>query len=269
MNTTIVMVAYKSEHLIQKNIEKIDKKIKVIIIDNSENKDFKKQIETKHENISIVLNKNRGFGQAANLGASLVKTKYILFCSPDNFVEKNSIKKLESLYEKFNDKSSVFILSDENNCPANVKKIKETRGMLCFFIEKKIFLKLSGFDEKFFLYYEDADFLRRALKEKINIYQVPIKYSNKLGSHDKRFNHPVEVNRNWHLMWSKFYYKKKYYGYIYSFISTLPYLIRSLIRLMIYSKDSTQKEIYLARISGLYNSYILKEPWYRPKIDQK
>ena len=38
---------------------------------------------------------------------------------------------------------------------------------------------------------------------------------------------------------------------------------------MIYSKNPTQKEIYLARISGLYNSYILKEPWYRPKIDQK
>ena len=70
-------------------------------------------------------------------------------------------------------------------------------------------------------------------------------------------------------MWSKFYYKRKYYGYIYSFISTLPYLIRSLIRVIIYSKNTTQKEIYLARISGLYNSYILKEPWYRPKIDQK
>ena len=88
MNTTIVMVAYKSEDLIQKNIEQIDKKIKVIVIDNSGNKDFKKKIETKYENITIVLNENKGFGQAANLGASLAKTKYILFCSPDNFVEK-------------------------------------------------------------------------------------------------------------------------------------------------------------------------------------
>ena len=69
-------------------------------------------------------------------------------------------------------------------------------------------------------------------------------------------------------MWSKFYYKKKYYGYIFSFLSTMPYLIRSLIRLIIYINNPIQKEIYLARISGLYNSYILKDPWYRPKIEK-
>ena len=269
MNTTVIIVSYESEHLIEQNIKSYDENTKIIVIENSENFSLKNKIERKYKNVEIILNKNYGFGQAANLGAKLTKTKNIFFCSPDNFVEKDSIKKLEKLSEKFNDKFSIFILSDENDCPVKVEKIKKTRGMLCFFIEKEIFLKLSGFDEKFFLYYEDADFLRRALKKKINIYQVPIKYSNKLGSHDKKFNHPVEVNRNWHLMWSKFYYKRKYYGYIYSFISTLPYLIRSLIRLMIYSKNPTQKEIYLARISGLYNSYILKEPWYRPKIDQK
>jgi len=48
----------------------------------------------------------------------------------------------------------------------------------------------------------------------------------------------------------------------------MPYLIRSLIRLIIYINNPIQKEIYLARISGLYNSYILKDPWYRPKIEK-
>ena len=80
--------------------------------------------QTKIKQISEILNKNYGFGQAANLGAKLTKTKNIFFCSPDNFVEKDSIKKLEKLSEKFNDKFSLFILSDENDCPVNVKKIK-------------------------------------------------------------------------------------------------------------------------------------------------
>ena len=269
MNTTVVMVSFKSEHLIEQNIKRYDENTKILIIENSQNLSLKNEIEKKYKNVEVVLNKNSGFGQAANLGARLSKTKYIFFCSPDNLVEINSVNKLESLSERYNDNFGIFILSDENDCPKENQKINKTKGMLCFFVKKKIFLDLSGFDEKFFLYYEDIDLIKRALKKDLIIYQVTIKYSNQLGSHNKKFNHPVEVNRNWHLMWSKFYYKKKHFGYVYSFLSTIPYFIRSLFRMVIYRNNPIQKEIYSARISGLYNSYILKDPWYRPKIDQK
>ena len=268
MNTTVVIVSYKSEHLIEQNIESYDENTKIIIIENSQSHSLKNHIEKKYKNVEVILNENSGFGQAANLGAKLAKTENIFFCSPDNFTEKNTIKKLEDLSQKLDNKFGILILSDENDCPETIQTIVKTRGMLCFFIKKEVFLELSGFDENFFLYYEDNDLVRRTLKKKLNIYQVPIKYSNRQGSHNKKFNHPVEVNRNWHLMWSKFYYKKKCYGYIFSFLSTMPYLIRSLIRLIIYINNPIQKEIYLARISGLYNSYILKDPWYRPKIEK-
>jgi len=268
MDTTVIIVSYKSEHLIEQNIKSYDKNTKIIIVENSQNQLLKNEIEKKYQNVEVVLNKNSGFGQAANLGAKLAKTKNIFFCSPDNFSEKDTINKLENLSNDLKDKFGILILSDENECPKNIQQVKKVKGMLCFFMKKEIFLELSGFDEKFFLYYEDTDLVRRTLKKKLNIYQVPITYSNKLGSHNEKFNHPVEVNRNWHLMWSKFYYKKKYYGYIFSFLSTMPYLIRSLIRLILYINNPIQKEIYLARISGLYNSYILKDPWYRPKIEK-
>ncbi len=269
MNTTIIIVAYKSEELIQKNIKQLNKDTKIIIIDNSQNENFKKEIEKKHQNIKIFLNKNQGFGQAANLGANLATTKYVLFCSPDNFIEKDAIDNLENIAKKLNDDFGLLILSDKNqNLPKNVK-VKKTRGFLCSFVQKKIFLSLSGFDEKFFLYYEDYDLVKRILKKKLSIYEIPIKYTNLLGSHNKKFNHPIEVNRNFHLMWSKFYYKKKHLGYVYSLFSTLPYLLRSLFKLIVNLNNSEKKEIYLARISGLYNSYILKDPLYRPKINQK
>ena len=91
-------------------------------------------------------------------------------------------------------------------------------------------------------------------------------YKNLLGSHNKEFNFPIEVNRNWHLMWSKFYFKKKHYGYIYAFLSTFPYLIRALIKILIFSKNPQQKKIYCARVNGLYNAYMSKKSWYRPKL---
>tara|TARA_B100001057_G_C22798658_1_gene930669 strand:- start:850 stop:1659 length:810 start_codon:yes stop_codon:yes gene_type:complete len=269
MNTTVVIVSYKSEHLIEENIKSYSENTKIIIIENSQNYLLKDRIEKKYKNVEVILNENSGFAQAANLGAKLTKTENIFFCSPDNFTERDTINKLEDFSKKLDNEFGILILSDENECPNTILPIKETRGMLCFFVKKEVFLNLSGFDEKFFLYYEDNDLVRRTLEKNLKIYQVPIKYSNRQGSHNEKFNHPVEVNRNWHLMWSKFYYKKKYKGYIYSFISTIPYLIRSLIRLLIYINNPIQKEIYLARISGLYNSYILKDPWYRPKIKKK
>ena len=37
MNTTVIMVAFKSEDLIFKNIENFSNKIKIIVIENSRN----------------------------------------------------------------------------------------------------------------------------------------------------------------------------------------------------------------------------------------
>ena len=88
-------------------------------------------------------------------------------------------------------------------------------------IRKKKFIDLSGFDENFFLYYEDNDLIKRLLKNNEDIYKVPINYKNLLGSHNYELNFPIEVNRNWHLMWSKFYFKKKHYGYFYAFFFNL------------------------------------------------
>ena len=111
--------------------------------------------------------------------------------------------------------------------------------------------------------------MKRILKTEEAIYQVPVEYTNLQGSHDEQYNEPIEVNRNWHLMWSKFYFKNKHFGYFYALLSALPYLIRSIFKIIICFKNTKEREIYLARASGLYNSIILKDSWYRPKINQK
>ena len=49
--------------------------------------------------------------------------------------------------------------------------------------------------------------------------------------------------------------------------TTLPILIRALIKVMINFKKSEKRDIYLARFKGLCNSYKLKKSWYRPRID--
>ena len=268
MNTTVIMVAFKSESLIFKNIENFPKNTKIIIIENSGNYSLKEKIEVNYKNAKVILNENKGFGQAANLGAKNADTKYLLFCSPDNIVENNGIEKLEQLSSEIKDSFGLLVLSDINEHQTTIIKISQVTGILCFFAIREHFIKYNGFDENFFLYYEDNDLVKRLLKNKENIFKVPINYKNLLGSHSKDFNIPIEVNRNWHLMWSKFYFKRKHFGYIYAFLSTFPYLIRSLFKILIFSRNPQQKEIYCARVNGLYNAYIFKNSWYRPKIKQ-
>ena len=269
MKTAIIMVSYKSEFLIKKNIERLSKNHNIIIIDNSQNKLLKKNLEHKFKNVQVFLHKNDGFGEAANFGAKKAKAKYILFCSPDNFIEKNAIIKLEQFSKIKKDDFGLLVLSEKKELQTQVYEIKKPVGISTFFALKKNFLKIGGFDKKFFLYFEDTDLIRRIILKKFKIYKVPIVFNSFMGSHNPKYNHPIELNRNWHFMWSKFYYLKKYNGYFFSILITFPYLIRSAIKIVINLRNKKKRKVYMSRFNGLINSYALKRSWYRPNLDNK
>ena len=44
----------------------------------------------------------------------------------------------------------------------------------------------------------------------------------------------INICKNWHFMWSKFYFNRKYKGLIYAYIITFPFMIRSLIKSFFY-----------------------------------
>ena len=60
-NLSVVIVSFKSEHVIENCINSIDSEIEIVIIDNSNNDQFKKKIETKYKNVKCILsNENLG-----------------------------------------------------------------------------------------------------------------------------------------------------------------------------------------------------------------
>ena len=77
MNTTVVIVSYKSDEKIYYNLDKFDKSTNVLIIENSKDTHLKNTIEKRFKNVRVKLNENKGFAQGANLGAKLAKSKYI------------------------------------------------------------------------------------------------------------------------------------------------------------------------------------------------
>ncbi|MDA9598927.1 glycosyltransferase, partial [Candidatus Pelagibacter sp.] len=78
-NLSVVIVAFKSSHVIYDCIQSISNEIKIIVVENSNDKKFKENIEKKYNNVECVLSsKNLGMGPGNNLGLRYVKTDYAI-----------------------------------------------------------------------------------------------------------------------------------------------------------------------------------------------
>ena len=97
---TLVIVSYKSKDVILNNLNVI-KNFRTIIVDNSNDLDFKKNL-SQYKNINyLALSKNIGFGKANNLGVSHATTEYVLILNPDIKVDYVSILKLFNTFFKY------------------------------------------------------------------------------------------------------------------------------------------------------------------------
>ena len=268
-STTAIIVSYKSKWIIENCIKSIEKKYKIIVVENSRDYKLKKILEKKYKNLKVIVNNhNNGFGQAANIGALKAKTKYLLFLGPDTVLENKAITKITKIAKNFDNNFSAFLPTDFNQKVKRASEIKKNRGAALIFINKKKFIEIGLFDESFFLYYEDNDLLERLLKKNKKIYEIPIKFRHHYGSHDKKYNEQIQINRNWHFMWSMFYFYKKKTNYIFAFIYTFPIFLRCFVKLQAnYFLNKKNYLIYKARFDGLINSYLNRKSWYRPKIN--
>ena len=85
------------------------------------------------------------------------------------------------------------------------------------FLNLSQFKEVGFFDENFFLYLEEIDLCRRVIKNGKKIYidsNIQISHEG-AKSVDSSISFEIELTRNWHWMWSKFYFQKKYYGYFF------------------------------------------------------
>ena len=73
---TVVINTFHSEEKIIQCLDSINPKVKIIIIENSNNIDLKNHLEKKFPNlICFLTGENLGYAKGNNLGLSKVKTK--------------------------------------------------------------------------------------------------------------------------------------------------------------------------------------------------
>jgi len=287
-NLTVIIVSFKSDHIIHHCINSIDKEIEIIIIDNSNNIEFKNDIESRYKNVSCILSReNIGMGAGNNLGIKNTNKDFVLILNPDVILEKNTISEIISASKKLNTFAIIAPISDKKDYP-NYKlhknesnkfnlsdpfKVKTVDGysMLLNLNRLKNLGNFDFFDENFFLYLENDDFCKRLSSINENIFVVPTAKIHHLGGEavDPRYKYEIELSRNWHWMWSKFYFNKKHYGYFIATLKIFNNLISAMIKFFYYliTFNNYKKKIYQMRLSGLLNSMVGKKSFYRPKIN--
>ena len=286
-NLSIVIVTFKSELVIHECIKSIDKDIKITVVENSDNHQFKDELEKSYKNVSCVLSsKNLGMGSGNNIGIKSVETDFVLILNPDVILEASTINELIIASEKISSFAILAPISSDINYP-NYKfdndkrniienkspfKVKSVDGFAMLFNKKKLdeTLHENYFDENFFMYLENDDLCKRIIEAKEYIYIAPISKIKHLGGKavNVKYKNEVELARNWHWIWSKFYFNKKHHGYFAAFIKGFPKFIFSIIKYIFYSliKNKVKQKIYLNRASGFINAAINKKSWYRSQF---
>ncbi len=274
---TVIINTFNSEDQIYSCLDSINRSVSVIIIENSANNNFKRKIESQYSNVYCELaNKNLGYGKGNNLGLSMVKTRFALILNPDAQLKNDTLDNFLITAENMRDFAiigpGIQEAKDTLEKKYNQKDIIETDNLKGFamFLNLQQFKEIGFFDENFFIYFEEIDLCRRLRSKNKKIYLDHKILIDHIGgsSHNQEINNEMELSRNWHWMWSSFYYHKKHQGFIFAFFKMFLKLISSILRMIYYSLNynRTKKKIYYHRFSGLINSIFGKSSWYRPKL---
>ena len=284
---TIIIVTYQTnKEILLRCLNSIDKKIKVIIIENS--KKFKDQdnFSKKFKNLKVICTgSNLGYGKGNNLGLSKVKTKYALILNPDSICEKNFFTNLKNNLNKIKDFHLIGCTykNSKNSYPAGYFENKQNKNFENNFRKNKlatltkvdwirgfsIILNMkkfkSGrvFDKNYFLYLEEIDLCKSIKKKSGNVYYAKNLKVNHLGfkgsvgaSNYEKQN--ADNLRNWHYMWSSFYFYKKNYSYFFALKKMFGKFFRAFIKTIFFSItfQKNKRDKYLYRFLGVLNSII-------------
>ena len=289
MSLTVVIVTYKSNHLIKNLVKSVPDNFNILIIENSLDKSLKNYLEKDFRNVEVIIPKeNLGYSKAINFGVKLAKTNYVLCLVADVIfdyksffeIEKvcNNLKNFAIIAPTYNDESTFKNYIKDDNSKTKIlnldtNKILEVREVdgAAFVINKKKFNN-EVMDKNIFMYFENTDMCLNTLRRGEKIYAIlNIKFDHLgLQSSEKKYLAEITKNRNWHYCWSKFYFYQKNYSYIFALSKIFPNFLRSVFKIckfFLLKKHSHHYENALAELKGIVSGVLKKKSDYRPKLN--
>ena len=274
-NITFIIVSYKSDGVIEACIKSLPKNSKIIIIENSKNFKIKDKFKNNRK-IKVILNNNIGMGAANNIGLKKSKTQFAYILNPDVRFNQSTFKNLINAVNQIDDFAIIspknsnlkypnYKISEGNHINKNILNAEYLDGFSMLINKKKF--KNKYFDENFFLYLENNDLCKRIKSLGENIYIIKNSSVKHLGasSANSKFSQKIEYLRNWHWMWSKYFYNKKHYGFLVALFRVTPNLLSSIFKYLFFSLfiNEEKKMIYKMRYLGIINSIFSRKSWMR------
>ena len=276
-NITFVIVSFRSSHIIEKCIKSINPKIKIIIVENSNNIQVKDYLENKFLNVQVIIAKqNLGYGKGNNLGISKVDTQYAFILNPDAILEENSLEKFYKAQFFLKDDFTIlapnlinnygYFLNSNKNINKEILDVDYVKGFAMLINLKKIHPK-DLFDENFFLFLEEIDLCKRIKQSGGKIFVIKNSKIHHLGKQASGNILNIELCRNWHWMWSLFYYNYKHFGIITAYRVAIIRFFSSIFKLFFSFVFFNKKKILIHyyRINGLFNAFLKRPSWLRPE----
>ena len=289
---TLAFLSHHSKHLITKLVDEIinyDLGVKILIIENSIDHQLKYELESKYKKqVKVYLpNENLGFSKGMNKAIELSDDQFVFLNPADVILSHTCIQNLlnclnnfkdftllaptykdEKIYKNyeeflFSKKRETHQLEIEN---FNLKEVDWIDGT--FIVNKEKIENNKIMDENIFIYFETMDMCLNFKKKNQKMFVVEnIKFEHIGGSsHERKFNFEAKLSRNWHYNWSKFYYFKKNFSYLYALKKFSTVLFKNALKLLYYFM-TRNKENYLlkkAEINGSMHSILLNKSNYRP-----
>lgn len=209
---TIILLLYKTPLKLIKNFE-VFKKFKVVVLDQSNDKNFKKKLTKILPNIKnySMTNQNNGYAKGINTLVKKVKTKYFFCTQADVNINKNSILELKKTIIRHKKNAIIAIPLINKKKPNKLVKEVEVSSMIgaTFFCEKKKFRKIGMFDENFFFYWEDIDLSRRIQKSNFKIYETQKSKAVHQNGNSSLNGYRTDLIRNKNFIFGEFLYDYK------------------------------------------------------------
>jgi GT2 family glycosyltransferase len=197
---------------------------------------------------------NKGFAYASNQGAKVGVAKYILFLNPDSRLFPDNLQKaLYFLEEKQNQSIGILgiqLVDGAGNVQRNVARfptpssffyqmlgfdrlfpkyfpahfmrewnhqesmeVNQVTGAF-YLVRRQVFEKLDGFDERFFMYFEDLDFAYRARQAGWKSYYLA---ETKALHYGGGSSNQVKARRLFYILNSRVLYVAKHFGLVAAF----------------------------------------------------
>ncbi|WP_075501937.1 glycosyltransferase [Candidatus Pelagibacter communis] len=295
-NITVIIVTYLTKKQLLINcLKSIDKRVKIKIIENSHTFEHKDEILSNFPNVDInCTGENLGYGKGNNFGLKSTKTDYALILNPDVTCDVNFFSNITKVLEHAKDftiigcqylndkiflpagffdnkKNKMFVNTFKNQKIEKLEKVEWVTGCSMLMNLNK-FENKEIFDKNFFLFFEEFDLCKSIIKKGENIYtskDLKIDHLGFQSSLGQNLENKSRANRirEWHWMWSSFYFYKKNYSYSKAVLKMSGKFIKSFFKFNYYflTFQKENKEKYFYRFLGILNGMLGRSSFFRDK----